>query len=576
MFKRKWAFILISFFLCFLVLQLDVQAISKKISNITNITMDKTALEVFEHKTLKLSYSIKPKKASASQIIFSSSNSKVAKVNKKGIVRGIKEGTATITIQAKSNKSIVKKVKIIVKPAVIIQTNTKNSKIKVIANVPKYVNKMEIEVCSKMDCMSYYPKLKNHKLSDSYYLTSGPGKYKVKVYEDTYIGELYASAVVTNEDSSNTIYGYVDHNIKDFGSLIIEPSKTEPVVHIKGDFNKKYKYLSISAKWDDKHESGHTLEIVNGKVDGLMYVPWIGKNTFDFTLSNDSSDNEYNFSTTQIQLSAKSKKQYFYAAVNDGLYKLIKLDISDNAENSMIPISIDSEIGIKSIKLDTDFKHTRTFRVYNVNGSTINFEAYIDQIGTSTIGGVLETINGEEIFFDKKIKNSDIKDRHYLFPSLDVQSNDPQITQLANQITVNTKDDYEKLKAIHDWVSGNISYDWKDARDESISNKNDAITVLQRRMGVCKGYSTLTAALLRAVGIPTKVISGVGVGMGIPDWDYVDKTQSNHAWNEAYVDNRWIILDTTWDADESVSYDYFDISAEKFAINHFKIEETGD
>jgi len=128
-------------------------------------------------------------------------------------------------------------------------------------------------------------------------------------------------------------------------------------------------------------------------------------------------------------------------------------------------------------------------------------------------------------------------------PSRDIQSNDPEIAALAKTITNGKNSDYEKARAIHQWVAGNIWYNYD--RLDGIFDK-DAVSlegeeswastyVLRNKRGVCEGYAHLTAALLRAVGIPAKLIAGSGGGDG-------------HSWNEAYADARWINIDTTWDS----------------------------
>ena len=59
--------------------------------------------------------------------------------------------------------------------------------------------------------------------------------------------------------------------------------------------------------------------------------------------------------------------------------------------------------------------------------------------------------------------------------------------------------------------------------------------------------------------------------------------EPNHAWNEAYVDGRWVIVDTTWDSfnryengerikSEKNSRLYFDANPEAFSQNHKIIE----
>lgn len=73
------------------------------------------------HKTIDLNSTyqikvktVKPKKASKA-VSYKTSNSKIASVSAKGIVKGKKEGTVKITVQSKANKKLKKTVKITVK-----------------------------------------------------------------------------------------------------------------------------------------------------------------------------------------------------------------------------------------------------------------------------------------------------------------------------------------------------------------------------------------------------------------------------------------------------------------------------
>lgn len=155
---------------------------------------------------------------------------------------------------------------------------------------------------------------------------------------------------------------------------------------------------------------------------------------------------------------------------------------------------------------------------------------------------------------------------------------DDEITGLARSITSGKSGDYEKVMAIHDWVAENI---WYDKDTVTIGS----LDVLRNRRSVCEGYSKLTAALLQAVGIPAKVIAGYVVGAVGNASEFLDisGTTGNHAWNEAYADGRWIILDTTWDSanryengvyskQAGCKRDYFDISLKDFSQTHRYLE----
>lgn len=153
--------------------------------------------------------------------------------------------------------------------------------------------------------------------------------------------------------------------------------------------------------------------------------------------------------------------------------------------------------------------------------------------------------------------------------------NDPDINALAKKITSSQKSDYDKIKAIYNWVAENIYYD-KPLYNNMKKNKQaldvvsaDPKVIYERRYAVCGGYTAFTVALLRAVGIPAKGISGV----------VNTDSQFGHGWTAAWVskDKRWLLMDTTWGSGNtyngsyykgSVSSKYFDISLETLSKTH--------
>lgn len=161
-----------------------------------------------------------------------------------------------------------------------------------------------------------------------------------------------------------------------------------------------------------------------------------------------------------------------------------------------------------------------------------------------------------------------------------INSTDSTIVKQADKITSKCTTDYSKILAIHDWVSANIYYD-KDYYNKKATGYDDSVNVLKYKRAVCQGYADLTVALLRAVGIPAKVVSGyAGASPTL-------KKLSNHAWTLAYCQsqNRWITLDTTWDSRNKYSNGkfskpqpigsvYFDPTLQKFSLDH-RIDSIG-
>ncbi|WP_413299537.1 transglutaminase-like domain-containing protein [Bacillus sp. 1P10SD] len=116
----------------------------------------------------------------------------------------------------------------------------------------------------------------------------------------------------------------------------------------------------------------------------------------------------------------------------------------------------------------------------------------------------------------------------YLLPSFMVQSTDPGLVALAQNITNGKKTDVEKSKAIFSWVAKNVAYN-----APLVNSTNPpmytALQAYQSRNVLCSGYAHLSAALHRAVGIKTKVSYG-----------------ENHAWNEVLLNGVWQAEDPTY------------------------------
>jgi hypothetical protein len=84
-----------------------------------------------------------------------------------------------------------------------------------------------------------------------------------------------------------------------------------------------------------------------------------------------------------------------------------------------------------------------------------------------------------------------------------VQSDHPEVVNLAQEIIGNETNPYQKAKLIFNWVSteiGGLPIDQPPEPD------GDALLVIQRGTAGCGGYSNLFVALCRAVGIPARSI----------------------------------------------------------------------
>jgi len=153
-----------------------------------------------------------------------------------------------------------------------------------------------------------------------------------------------------------------------------------------------------------------------------------------------------------------------------------------------------------------------------------------------------------------------------------------EVQKLSDEITADCATDYEKLAAIHDWVCSNIYYDNDVSTAEQFTDPDD---ILKSRRTKCTGYARLTRALVLAQGIPCVMAEGYALGIDGNEWDdeKLAASEANHDWNEAYVGERWVIIDNTWDSKNryeggiyettvSDGYVYFDADLSFFSLNH--------
>ena len=107
----------------------------------------------------------------------------------------------------------------------------------------------------------------------------------------------------------------------------------------------------------------------------------------------------------------------------------------------------------------------------------------------------------------------------------------------AASLTEGLSNDEAKVKKIYNYVVNNIRYDY-DKLNNLPSNYIPSIdSTYKSKSGICYDFASLTAAMLRSVGIPTKLVMG-----------YADGVTGYHSWNEVYMGGKWVTIDTSYDS----------------------------
>lgn len=107
---------------------------------------------------------------------------------------------------------------------------------------------------------------------------------------------------------------------------------------------------------------------------------------------------------------------------------------------------------------------------------------------------------------------------------------DSACVEQARELTEDCENQGEAVRDICSWVVGAISYDYDKAEElaQSTGYVPDPDETLETRTGICFDYASLTAAMLRSVGLPAQVVTG-----------YVSPDDLYHAWVMVRVDGTW-------------------------------------
>lgn len=121
--------------------------------------------------------------------------------------------------------------------------------------------------------------------------------------------------------------------------------------------------------------------------------------------------------------------------------------------------------------------------------------------------------------------------------------------------------DFEKVKAVHDYVVLNTAYDYTNYLRGTVPDLSySAYGALINQVAVCDGYAKAMKIILTKAEIPTYYVTG-------------DARGELHAWNLVKINKKYYYLDTTWDdpAPDTkgyIGYSYFLVPADTLKKDH--------
>lgn len=128
---------------------------------------------------------------------------------------------------------------------------------------------------------------------------------------------------------------------------------------------------------------------------------------------------------------------------------------------------------------------------------------------------------------------------------------DSAVANLINNLRLNSKTDYEKIRAVYNWITANVTY------NASTDLTHTAYAAVVDRFACCQGYAQLFYRMMLECGIDSRVVRGATPGGG-------------HAWNIVKLNGTYYYADSTWDAGKiPEGYSYFLDGSEHFTIDHY-------
>ena len=199
--------------------------------------------------------------------------------------------------------------------------------------------------------------------------------------------------------------------------------------------------------------------------------------------------------------------------------------------------------------------------------STLAFHKYMDKEGNQRAiwstgnKNAYHTLHYEFLFegkaqqftLPKQFDTVSEKDRKYLNPTKNIQSDHTIIHTLATQLRKGADNDRELVRNIFDHVAKIPS--------APIITLTDALATVEQNRASCNGKSRLFVALSRNLGYPARIKGGIIL-------ENTNK-RTSHVWAEVRINGRWIPFDATNDHFAYLPSNYLELyGGDQFLITH--------
>ncbi|MBQ9460548.1 MAG: hypothetical protein IJU51_01320 [Clostridia bacterium] len=207
-----------------------------------------------------------------------------------------------------------------------------------------------------------------------------------------------------------------------------------------------------------------------------------------------------------------------------------------------------------------------TYAYYSRDKGATTWKTLQSYSKTSTLGVAL--LNEGKYQFLVKVKDqagnvsSKIFDAAAVIPGAEAQA-----AEINSKIIKSGMSDFDKVKAIHDWIVLNTDYDVAGVRSGNVpSTSFTAKGLFDTHVAVCDGYSKAFELMASLAGLEVNRVTGKASSGG---------KLVSHAWNQVKVDGKWYNIDVTWDdpttsegPGDYLNYTYFLVPDSMIDKNH--------
>ena len=438
----------------------------------------------------------------------------------------------------------------------------------------------------------------------------GTGDY---IYVSSLSGGIYAVDVKDDNDpviadSLKTGGTSYDITIEGNYGYIADGFVGMSIVELSGNSGGKEKLYFVD-KQDKNLPPIAVIEVTGDKLEGGSYQI---KNPIYFNAGEafdpDGDELEYSWEVDGIKNSDEETFTYYFD--ESGVYE-VRLTVSDGAESNEATMEIaveENDLPITS-SIKHDFKIEINYTLFNnsaenlkdincfirvpqtyypyqiINDYSTNYPDYSEivdnyrnslfhfEIDGELAGGKSLTVS---VVIDATIyefryreigsnylsyNRNDPEFISYTADDLFIDSDNTEILNIVESLTKTNTNPVEIAKILYNFVIRNLYYDFPRA-EEGDYEFLYASEILERGKGVCSDYAILYTALLRAAGIPSRLVAGIPVYTIL--FENEKEIDMGHAWVEIQLpDHGWIPVDITPEDDFMSANYYLDIATEK-------------